>query len=271
MLWVAITRISDLVTSWARRSSAFDHELRVAGEEPLVHQEDIGRDGGRQGEAQPDVHAGRIAADRHVDELAQAGEGDDPVRHGLALGLGHAAVQAMQDDVLASGEKRIHAGGGVDQRADLAADAQPSLHGLVDARQRPQQRGLSRAVRTHQRHTLAAADGKGELPQGRDHEAFLGIPPDAQRAAVQQALLQGAGVVVIQRKIDGEVFRGNADHRAQTQNAIRPRNRVKKASAAADSTSVQTIALAQMASDTGVPMIGPLMVSMMAKKGLSGR
>ena len=55
---------------------------------------------GRHGEGQPHLHAGGIGADRHVEELAEAGEGADLLGQRLALGLRQAAEQAAQDDVL---------------------------------------------------------------------------------------------------------------------------------------------------------------------------
>ena len=50
------------------------HERGVAGQEPLVHQQHLRADRGREREAEPHHHAGAVDAHRQVDELAELGE-----------------------------------------------------------------------------------------------------------------------------------------------------------------------------------------------------
>ena len=61
------------------------HEVGIAGEEPFVHQQDVGRHRGGHGEGQPHIHAGRIAAHRHVEEIAEPREARDLIGQGAAL------------------------------------------------------------------------------------------------------------------------------------------------------------------------------------------
>ena len=76
----------------------------------------------RDREAEARVHAGRVALDRRVDEVADAGELDDLVELPRDLGALHPHDRALQEHVLAAGEIRMKAGGDLDQRAGAAAD-----------------------------------------------------------------------------------------------------------------------------------------------------
>ena len=76
---------------------------------------------------EPRVHAGRVALDRRVDELRDAGEVDDLVELARDLGALHAHDRALQEDVLAAGQIGMEAGGDFDQRADAAAHRASAL------------------------------------------------------------------------------------------------------------------------------------------------
>ncbi len=52
---------------------------RVAGGQPFVHQKNFRRKRRRDSEAEPDHHAGRIGAHRHVDVIAKLGKFGDLV------------------------------------------------------------------------------------------------------------------------------------------------------------------------------------------------
>ena len=54
-------------------------EMCVAGGNPFVHQQYLGRDAGRNREGEPKHHAGGIGPDRHVDVMAEFGELGDLV------------------------------------------------------------------------------------------------------------------------------------------------------------------------------------------------
>ena len=86
----------------------------------------------------------------------------------------------------------VHAGRGVDQRADRAGHLQPPADRLVDPGERPQQRGLAGAVAADEGHPLAAADAEVEVAQRGDDDAVRGVLAQPQRRLGEDALLQRA-------------------------------------------------------------------------------
>jgi len=84
-------------------------ELGVANGDPLVHQEDVGVDGGGRGEGQPGAHAGRVGLHRHGEEGAQAAEFSDLVHPRLHLAGAHAGDAAADAQVLEAGDQRVDA------------------------------------------------------------------------------------------------------------------------------------------------------------------
>jgi len=87
----------------------------------------------RYGEVETGPHAGRIGAERHVDERPKLGESDDIV-HPLADFLfTEAEIKPAQLDVLAAGELRIDAEAPAEQRRGLADDLDPARLWDIDA------------------------------------------------------------------------------------------------------------------------------------------
>ena len=81
----------------------------------------------RDGEREPHVHPARVALDRGVDELLDAGELDDVVEALLDLLALHAEDRAVEIDVLAPGELLVEARADLEQAADATADLGPAL------------------------------------------------------------------------------------------------------------------------------------------------
>ena len=98
-------------------------EAFVADRQHLVDQQHIRIDVDRDREAKPHVHAGRIRLDRRVDELRELGEVDDFVEARAAISrLRQAEHDAVDEDVLASGDLGMKAGAELDERGDAAVD-----------------------------------------------------------------------------------------------------------------------------------------------------
>ena len=95
---------------------ALVREALVADREYLVNQQHIRIDVDRDGESQPHVHAGRVCLDRRVDELLHLGEVDDLVEATRHLALREAQHDAVDEDVLPSGNLRMKARAQFDQR-----------------------------------------------------------------------------------------------------------------------------------------------------------
>jgi len=96
----------------------------------------------RDREAEARVHPRRVALDRRVDELVDAGEVDDGVELPRDLGARHAHDRALQVDVLAAGQIGVKAGGDLDEPADAALD----VHAPADLREQLEDRRLAGAV-----------------------------------------------------------------------------------------------------------------------------
>ena len=101
-------------------------ELRVADGEHLVDEQDLRLEMRGDREREPHVHAARVALDRRVDELLDAGEVDDLVELPRDLAALHAEDRAVQEDVLAPGQLRVEAGADLEQAADATPDLGPA-------------------------------------------------------------------------------------------------------------------------------------------------
>ncbi len=97
-------------------------ERRIADAEHLVDQQDVGIEmrGNRETEAR--VHAGRVALDLRVDELADAGELDDLIELARDLGALHPHDRALQEHVLPTGQIGMKSGGHFNQRSGPPAN-----------------------------------------------------------------------------------------------------------------------------------------------------
>ena len=97
-------------------------ERLVADGDDLVDQQDVGIHVDRDGEAEADVHARGVVADRVVDEVFDTGEGNDVVELAVDLPGGEPEDRPVEVDVLAAREVGVEAGADLEQGADAALD-----------------------------------------------------------------------------------------------------------------------------------------------------
>ncbi len=138
-------------------------ELRVTDGEHLVHEQDLGLEVSRDGEGEPHRHPARVALDRRVDELLDAGELDDVrelARDHLPLHPEHGPVQVH---VLATRELRVEARAHLEQAADASANDSTALRRIRDAGQDPEERRLARSVATDDAEHFALSDVEGDV------------------------------------------------------------------------------------------------------------
>jgi hypothetical protein len=75
-------------------------EASIAGQDPLVHQQDLRADGGGQRERQADHHARGVDAHRQVDKVAKVRKAPNVVGQASQRGARQSVVQAAQGNVL---------------------------------------------------------------------------------------------------------------------------------------------------------------------------
>jgi hypothetical protein len=123
-------------------------ERLVTDGEHLVDEEDVGVDVHRHREPEPDVHARRVVAHLHVDELLELRERHDLVEHTRDVALREAEDRCIHEDVLAPGELGMEARAQLEQRRQPAARDDLAVVGLQDPGDALQQRRLARAIVT---------------------------------------------------------------------------------------------------------------------------
>ena len=109
-------------------------------------------------EREAHLHAARVGAHRHVDELLELRERHDRVEPLVDVALAEAVDGAVHVDVLAPGEVGVEAGAQLQHRGDGAADLHRARVRRDDPRQQLQEGALARPVVAHDRHRLARAD-----------------------------------------------------------------------------------------------------------------
>src|SRR4026208_24269 len=87
----------------------------------------------RYGEVEPRPHAGRIGAERHLDERTELGEGDDLLHPLVDLAFAEAEIELSQLDILAAGELRVDAEAAAEQLSDLPFDRDRAGFRYIDA------------------------------------------------------------------------------------------------------------------------------------------
>ena len=138
-------------------------ELLVPDCEDLVEQQHVGVDVRGDRKPQAHVHPRGVRAHRQVDELFEAGEGDDLVQLLAHVRTFEAVDRTVQEDVLASGQVRVEAGAELEERAHASAGGR-----LDDSGDQPQQRRLSRPVAADETDRTAGFDPEGDVAQGDD-------------------------------------------------------------------------------------------------------
>ena len=78
-LWLTNSTVRPGIGDLRHAVEAARLELGVADRQHLVDHQDLGLEMRRHREGEPDIHADRVALDRRVEELLDAGEGDDLV------------------------------------------------------------------------------------------------------------------------------------------------------------------------------------------------
>ena len=122
-------------------------------------------------------------------------------------------------------------------------------------------RDSSRSVGADQSETIAGIQGKRDIPKGLDDGTVVGVSPEAGRGLSKYGLLQGAAVAMIEWKINRDIGCCEICHCVQTQNAIRPRVRVKATHEKRIRIPEMISALIQVVAGNGVPKRGALRIS----------
>src|ERR1019366_7957770 len=104
----------------------------VAGQDPLIHQQDLRANGGGEREGEADHHARGVDAHGKVEEVAKVGEAANVVGQTSERGARQPVVEAAQHDVLPPGQVEVHAELHVEQRVHAALDADAADHRLID-------------------------------------------------------------------------------------------------------------------------------------------
>src|SRR5205807_4791590 len=128
------------------RGNALRGELLVADGEHLVDQQYVGIDVDGDGESEADVHAGGVGLDGLVDELGDAGEGDDLVEARVDLLARKPEHDAVDVDVFAAGDFGMESGAKLDERGHAAVHSHAAAGRLEDSGDELEQRRLARAV-----------------------------------------------------------------------------------------------------------------------------
>ena len=170
----------DGLAFFAKLANAFPAlslKILVAHREHFVDKEDVGVGVDRDGKTKADEHPARIRLDRIVDELFDAREFDDPVKHPRDARGRHAEDATVEVDVLASGQQGMESRTEFQQRCHLAIDVHPAPGGRGDPGQDFQQGALARAVGADDTDRLAALDGEGDIAEGVELRRLLAANP----------------------------------------------------------------------------------------------
>ena len=138
-------------------------EVRVADGHDLVDQEDVGADGRRDPEANPRQHPGRILVEGRVDEVADVREIDDVLDEREHLLPRHALEDAVEDDVVATGELAIEARAEREHHGDASAHVDLAAIPLVDAADERERRRLAAAILSDDADMLALPDREADV------------------------------------------------------------------------------------------------------------
>ena len=148
-------------------------------------------------EGQPHVHPARVALHRHVDEVADLGEGDDRLELGSDLRAAHPEDRAVEEDVLAARELLVEARADLEQRAEAARDPGVARGRGHDPRQDLEQRALARAVEPDDPDRLAAGDLEAHVPQRPEARGPVRRPARSRHEAapaLAERIAQGIGL-----------------------------------------------------------------------------
>ena len=159
----------------------------VADGEDLVDEEDIGIDVYRHGKAETHIHPRRICLHRRVDELFELGKLDDLFEAGGDLALGETEHDAVDEDVLASGDLGVEPRTQLDERRDSTVHHHRPRRRFRNAGHQLQHRALARPVAADDTERPPGRYREGHVPHGGKRLVRLQV---ANQAARQQRALQ---------------------------------------------------------------------------------
>ena len=164
----------------------------VADRQRLVHEQDLGLDVGRDRKGEPRRHAGRIRANRRIDELLELRPLHDPRRAAPHFGAGETEKGSLEHDVLAPGELAVKTEAELEQRSRPAPDHDATCSWRHHPGDQAQQSALPGAVSPDHAHRFAARHFERDFPQRFELvevEASL-EPPDGVFLQRADALLR---------------------------------------------------------------------------------
>src|SRR5512132_2844537 len=159
-------------------------------------------------------HAGRIGAERHVDERPKLGESDDVVHPLGDFLFAKAEIKPAQLDVLAAGELGIDAEAAAEQRCGLANDLDPAGLWDINACEHAQERALAGAVPPDETDTRAMLDREIDAVERADRDPMACVSADTSGRVAPHAAagdhrhgapLQRAAARVVDGEADGDV------------------------------------------------------------------
>src|SRR5690348_2518336 len=165
---------------------AFLAESGIAHRQNLVNQQDIRVNLGGHGESQSHVHAGRILFDRGINEFANLREVYDALLPFQNLPAGQTQQQAVNEDVLPSGEFVVKSGPQFNQRRDAATNRNLSRSGAINAGNNLEDCALSGPVPADQAQRAAVFHVKGDVLNGIEI-----VVADAAAVEARESLPQG--------------------------------------------------------------------------------
>ena len=169
-------------------------ELGVADRKDLVDEKDLRLQEGGHGEAEPYLHAARVALDRCVQELADICEGNDLVEPTQNLRPLHAQDGPAEEDVVSAGELLVKAGPDLEQRPNASVQLRAAQCRLGDARHDLEQGGLAGAISADHPDDRAARHLEGDIPEGPEVVASVLAPgpPERVRDRIPECLCETA-------------------------------------------------------------------------------
>ena len=141
-------------------------EADVADRQHLVDQQHVRVDVGGDGEAEPRVHARRVALQRaYRYTRPRSAKSTMASKRWAHLAARQPQNDAVELDVLAAGQLGVKPGAEIDQRSDPTRRAHLSAGRSGDARQQLQQGGLARAVVADQPDRFARLQAQADVAQ----------------------------------------------------------------------------------------------------------
>src|ERR1700722_4224836 len=170
---------------------------------------------GRYRESEPDVHPGRKALHRGIQEPLHLGKVDDFVKLLLDLAAGHSEYRAIEEDVFATGELRVKASPDLKEAGDAASEHRSPPGRLGNAAEDLQKCALARAVAADNAKYLALLDLEADVLQRPELLAFvtlddLSLADDVERLAREIADFKPNDVA--QRRVARAALVGTVPH-----------------------------------------------------------